>query len=473
MSLGMGGGGTAYVDGYHANFINPANLMINQGNNTNMTIGVMGGLGVKAGGTLMNFSVYNDYLTNGNTINGQLRENMINDWFGSGYSDMKEISTTVNVVPLGFALKKKDYAFSVATRARAIIDADVNRGLAELAFYGADAEKFANPVPVNFVSHSVSFAEISIGYARQVMEIPTLLFARDIKIYAGVAPKYIMGMQSVSMEMNSTLQVTQTTPTQQGKVIHIFDYSLETIGDLSNQLQDFEEARNTQSDANFDDYVDYDGSDAASVQASGFGLDMGVTAEMDVSNTLFFLNFFGDEKILRLSMSLTDFGSIKYDNSASRVYADGIFEYTGAVGEDDPEDYFDNLVDSLDHDIYGNFDSKDLGSIKYTLPGMYNFGASLEVGKLTTAIDYGFGFNDHGTNSKRSVLNLGLEYRFFGFVPVRMGTRIGGYSSAAYSFGLGLDFRHFEFTLAGSTVGNSSNNGSSVSMAWSGLVLRF
>lgn len=28
-TIGMGGGGTAYVDGYHANFLNPANLMIN------------------------------------------------------------------------------------------------------------------------------------------------------------------------------------------------------------------------------------------------------------------------------------------------------------------------------------------------------------------------------------------------------------------------------------------------------------
>ena len=28
MTLGMGGGGVALIDGYHANFLNPANLMI-------------------------------------------------------------------------------------------------------------------------------------------------------------------------------------------------------------------------------------------------------------------------------------------------------------------------------------------------------------------------------------------------------------------------------------------------------------
>ncbi len=104
---------------------------------------------------------------------------------------------------------------------------------------------------------------------------------------------------------------------------------------------------------------------------------------------------------------------------------------------------------------------------------MYNFGASLEMGRFLAAIDYGFGFNHNGTNSKRSTLNIGLQYRFFGFVPLRVGTRMGGYSSASFSAGLGVDFNNFAFTVGASNVGNSSKNGASAGVAWSGFIIRF
>jgi hypothetical protein len=94
------------------------------------------------------------------------------------------------------------------------------------------------------------------------------------------------------------------------------------------------------------------------------------------------------------------------------------------------------------------------------------------MGKLLVALDYGFGFNNEGINSRRSVVNLGAQYRLFGFVPIRAGTRIGGYSSVAYSAGIGLDFDFLEFTLGASTVANSSNSGSSAAAAWSGFVIR-
>lgn len=104
---------------------------------------------------------------------------------------------------------------------------------------------------------------------------------------------------------------------------------------------------------------------------------------------------------------------------------------------------------------------------------MFNFGASLTMGKLTTSVDYGVGFNDSGTNSKRSTLNLGLEYRLLGLVPLRFGTRVGGYSSTVYSAGAGIDLNFLEFSAGLSLVGNDTENGGSVAAAFSGLVLRF
>lgn len=476
-TLGMGGGGTAFIDGYHANFLNPANLMINNtGRKPKRSIGLIGGIGFRAGGTFLNFDVYDRYLTKGLTIEGQTRTDMLNDWFGADQSNTRDLAATFSVIPLGFSNRGNNMAFSFATRVRTTQELTVNKGLLEMSFYGFDSDQFGGSgVPVNFNSRTLSYASFSFGYA---MELPIPLtglveklpFINGIKLYAGAAPKYLVGIQSTELDFISTLTVNPVTGSSEGGIMHDFEYSLYTYGDLSAQLSDYASARELDPDAKLDDFLDYDGSDAGSL-GSGFGLDLGVTAELDIS--LPALGILGKRQVLRLAMSITDMGSINYDENPSRVTAGGIANIDGNVGDKTPGDYFDDLADSLQNDVYGGFTSESVGARKYSLPGMYNFGAALTLGKLTTTLDYGFGFNDLGTNSERSVLTLGAEYRFLNFIPIRVGTRVGGYSSTAYSFGAGLDFRFFEFTVAASTVANSAENGSSATVAWSGLVFRF
>ncbi|MFP8488083.1 DUF5723 family protein [Gracilimonas sp. Q87] len=469
-SIGMGGGGTAYIDGFNANFVNPANLMLDT-HKGRTQIGIAN-TGFKAGGTLANLSVYNDYLTTGLLIDDETRENMLNDWFGESSANTRQMAGTVNVSPIGVSHRRSKQAFSIATRFRFTEDLTVNKGLAELMTYGLDADKFSVPTPVDFSSSTVAFAEISFGYARKVLEIPNLLFARDVKLFAGVAPKYLYGVYAADADFQSTLQMTRGGQASPFTVNHNFSYSLNTVGQLSQQLQAFEAAYYLDSDANIEDYVDYEGDDVGDLDASGFGVDLGATLEMDVSYLPIPL-FINKDKILRVSMSITDLGSISYKKTPSRIFAEGEFTYQGAQNEDSFNDYFDNLGDSLKTDVYGNFNAEETDGITHTLPGMYNFGASLEMGKLLVGLDYGFGFNNEGINSRRSVLNLGAQYRLFGFVPIRAGTTIGGYSSVAYSAGIGLDFDFLEFTVGASTVANSRNSGSSAAAAWSGLVVRF
>ncbi|MDZ7806610.1 MAG: DUF5723 family protein [Gracilimonas sp.] len=469
-STGMGGGGTAYIDGFNSNFVNPANLMLDTHKNRTQ-IGFVG-TGAKAGGTLANLSVYNEYLTTGLLIAGETRENMLSDWFGESSANTRQMAGTVNVSPIGVSHRRSKQAFSIATRFRFTEDVTVNKGLAELMAYGLDADVFSDPTPVDFSSSTLAFAEISFGYARKIIEIPNLLFARDVKLFAGVAPKYLYGIYAADADFESTLQMTRGGQGSPFTVNHDFSYSLNTIGQLSQQLQAFEEAYNLDSDANIEDYVDFEGDDVGDVDANGFGVDLGATLQMDVSNLPIPL-FVGKDKTLRVSMSVTDLGSISYKKSPSRIFADGEFNYEGAQNEDSFNDYFDNLGDSLKTDVYGNFNAEETNGITHTLPGMYNFGASLEMGKLLVALDYGFGFNNQGINSRRSVLNLGAQYRLFGFVPIRAGTTIGGYSSAAYSAGIGLDFDFLEFTVGASNVADSRNSGGSATAAWSGFVIRF
>lgn len=473
-SLAMGSGGTAYVDGFHSNFINPANLMLDI-HRPKTQIGLMN-IGAKAGGSLANVAVYNRYLTTGRLIAGETRTNMLNEWFGSSLSNERELSATFSMAPLGISYRSTNQAFSVASRVRVTEDFTINKGMAELMAYGLEADRFSTPTPVNFSSNTVAFAEISVGYARELdfINIPDLFFAKDIKLYVGAAPKYLYGVYTANLDFNSSLQIDDGSNGSNFTINHEFNYSLQSIGELSRQLQAYETAYNQNNSAEFGDYVEFEDitDDLGSPQAAGFGLDLGGTLEMDISSVPIPL-FIRKQKTLRISMSITDLGKLTYDQGASSIYADGDFSYQGAGDDDEFSNFFDTLSDSLQKDVYGKFNSKKISGITYNLPTMYNFGASLEMGKLMLALDYGIGFNKNGLNTDRSVISLGAQYHVLGFIPIRVGTRVGGYSSAAYSAGIGLDFDFLEFTVGASNVANSENFGSSAGVAWSGILLRF
>ena len=473
-TLGMGRGGTAFIDGYHANFLNPANLMINNtGRKPKNSLGIAGGIGFSAGGTLLNQKVYDEYFTKGLTLDETYRESLLNDWFGSSDEETREVSFGLSMVPFGYAHRGEKSAFSVATRVRTIEDFTVNRGFMELALAGLDSDVFGDAVPVNFSNSVLSYAEISVGYA---MELPIPLtgfieklpFINGINIYAGVAPKYIVGLQSVDFDFNSTLQVASSTSPTGSQVVHDFNYTLTSYGEISKQLSEYTAEHALDPDAELD--FDYDGSDIGNL-GSGFGVDLGLTAEVDVSIPA--LGFLGKRQVLRLAMSLTDLGSVTYDESPSNIVASDTFILDGEAGDKTPDEYFEDLADSLQNDVYGGFSAEQTSGNKYSLPGMYNFGAALTLGKLTTTLDYGVGFNDLGRNTTVSRANLGLEYRLLNFIPIRFGTRIGGDSSPTYSAGFGFDFRFIDLTFAASTVTTSADTGSSYTVAMSGLSVRF
>jgi len=88
-------------------------------------------------------------------------------------------------------------------------------------------------------------------------------------------------------------------------------------------------------------------------------------------------------------------------------------------------------------------------------------------------MDIGKGMNDRANNSSSAFFGLGAEFRLLNALPIRVGMRSGGSTSSAYTFGTGLNLRNFEFTLSLLTVPNSEANGSGLSMAMSGFVIRF
>lgn len=484
-SYALGGGGTAYQDLYHANFINPANLMLNNDRRPSLTVGIAGGISSQTGGSLLNISTYNQYLTTGLVIEGQVADDMLNQWFGGNSADMRNMGTEIGIIPLGGAWRSDNWAVSIASRARIIGNSGFSRGFADLIFRGLDSEVFGNGRAVNSSQEYAVFNEISVGYGRTVMEMDDFLgFAKSAKLHVGAAPKMLMAYNYFDVTLNSMLTVNSATSETNASINHDFEYTIRAVGDLSDQLAEYNQQRAAGNDPTFGDVVSYDGSDMGSSKGTSFGIDLGATLEMDISNlTIFDLGMFKGDKKLLVGLSLTDLGSLNFnEGSRSFIAAENFtwrgFDYDQEVIENefdgDDGKYFESVLrDSIGSDVYGNFSTREESGFSVGLPTTLNFGSHLMLGKFSLMMDIGAGIVERGTNSKGLHMALGSEYKIINRIPVRLGMRTGGYSSTTYHAGTGLELRNLEFSVGAGSTRNSQSKGGSAGFAWSGIVLHF
>ncbi|WP_340102594.1 DUF5723 family protein [Rhodohalobacter sp. 8-1] len=484
-NIGLGGGGTAYQDLYHANFINPANLMINHSKRPAVTVGLAGGIYSNVGGSLVNIKTYNDYLTTGRVIEGATRDNMLNQWFGENSSDVRSMNMDVGIVPLGIAVRNNNWSVSITSRARILGNSGYSRGLADLIFRGFDADHFAEARAVNTNQEFLVYNEISAGFAITILKRDQLFgFGRNVKLHVGVAPKLLMGVNYARLNLDSSLQIEDASSQQNGRLEHNFNYSIEVAGDLSDQLAEFNEMRSQQMNPKIGDYLDPSAQDFTSFKGQSLGFDFGATLEMDIDHlSAFNLGIFKGEKKIRLGVSLTDVGSVKINDRTRSFSAADNFTWEGIAYDSeiidqqfggDENKYFESVVkDSIGSEIYGNLVTKEHSEFSKPLPMMLNIGTHLLLGKFSIMADVGTGYTSTGTNSERMHVALGTEYRLLNRIPLRVGYRSGGHSSATYHAGTGLEFRNFEFSAGIAASPNSEAYGSGLGAAWSGLVIHF
>lgn len=472
-NLGLGGGGTAYMDSYDANFLNPANLMLRNDRKTRLSIG-LGGLSVGLGGPLADITTYNKYLTKDLTLTSQLSATMLNEWFGTDPELNADLGYEIGIGGLGASFHTANWSASLATRSRVIGDIGVNRGLMEAFFHGLDPDVFGTGRPVNFGTNVMAFTEVSLGFA-----MPVLKF-NDMTLYAGVAPKFLLAHTMQQVDFTSTLTTTG------GTLTHAFDYSVRTYGKLAEDMDRFSAdyaAAPTDDKPDIGDYVEPAAGDFAGVQSTGIGFDLGTTLVMKAD----FIpipdwGFFRGPRTLAVGLSVTDIGKIAIADGA-RFRSSGTITFDGftydAVMIDEQfngefGDYTESVIrDSIGTDQYLGFASEGTEEIGRGLPTTLNLGAHLRMGRFGLMMDIGKGLNDTGINSTSVYTALGMEYRLFGFWPLRVGMRAGGYSNTTYHFGTGLEFRNVEFSLGAASSTSSKENGAGLSTAFTGLVLHF
>jgi hypothetical protein len=472
-NVALGGGGTAYIDSYEANFLNPANIMLRTDRKTGFTIG-LSSVSLSAGGPLANITTYNEYLTKGLTLSTDLTTAMLDDWFGGDPEVSTKAGLELNIVGFGTALQGSNWAASLAIRNRVITNLGVNRGLPEVFFYGLDPAVFGGGRAVNMNMDVLAFTEVSLGYSRHILNLG------DKQIFAGIAPKLLMGHNTQSLAFNSVITANN------GNFRHRYDYTIQTLGSLADGLTNYATDRdNTPEGAEepeIGDYIEPAASDFAGVQATSIGFDLGATMIMPAD----FIPIpkwgpFKGERQLIVGLSITDIGKLNFSDATQFVNTDEVF-YSGFNYDKDLIDaQFDGdfgsyaesvLKDSIGTEAYLDFSPDGSASVGRALPTTLNLGTQLRMGRFGLMLDVGKGLNDTGVNSTNMYMALGTEYRFFGFLPLRMGMRTGGYSSTTYHFGTGLEFKHFEFSF-GAASSTSSEKGAGISTAFSGLVFHF
>ncbi len=481
----LGGGGTAYQDLYHANFVNPANLMLNHDTRPKITIGVVGGLYAHTGGSLVNISAYNEYLTSGFVIEGDVRESLMNEWFGSSPANVSSVAMDVGVVPFGSVYRGDNWTLSFAYRVRVAGKAEVSRAFADLLFRGLDSDYFSTPAAVNTLNEYYAWNEWSIGYARVIYQNTGLFgFAKNLRIYVGAAPKLTFSNDYTSFLLQSDLTILGATEERGGEIIHDFVYRLDTAGKRASRLEEYNRDRVAGLEPDLNDYLDPDVNDFRGIRGFSLGLDLGVNAEMEFSDkALSDLGIFRGKKSLTVGLSLTDLGSLMFSDRARTFTADNILEWQGfsydreIIDEQfdgDESDYFESVLrDSIGSDIYGDFRTVTKNRHSVGLPTMLRLGSQLKLGRFAVAADAGIGLNSRGTNSLRPHLSMGTEYRFFNRIPLRAGYRTGGLYSTTWHVGTGIELRNFEFSIGAATTASSRKNGAGIGMAWSGLVFHF
>ncbi len=482
-NLGLGGGGTAYIDSYHANFVNPANLMLNEGIKPRFSIGLIGGISSSVGGSLVNVSVYNQYFTKGDTLAGAVASEMLDKWFGSDPGNMRSAGVQLDVIPIGLAYRGKNAAVGIALRNRVLLNTGISRGFAELGIHGLDGDVFSTARPVNMNMDMLAFHEASLGYSRKLIDIPNIGIAKNVKVYAGVAPKLLLGAHTSRLNLKSTLLMQGAEENSIDLIRHDFSYTLETNGAMAGQLREYHSDKQQMDEApDLGDYLEPEPEDFLGINGMGWGLDLGATIEMDLNVPVIGWIARGPEK-LRIGASITDLGSITFSEKAGRFTAKDVMEWRGFEFDQERIDRDFNgsrdeymeyvLQDSIASNMYGSFAPEDVGKVTRKLPAMVNVGAQLILRKLSLSVDFSKGFEEWGTSSERLSFAGGIEYRLLGFLPLRVGMRKGGVSSTSYSAGAGIEFKHLELSIAASTVRDSGSYGSNAAAAWSGLVLRF
>ena len=165
---------------------------------------------------------------------------------------------------------------------------------------------------------------------------------------------------------------------------------------------------------------------------SGFGVDLGVAANLDG---------------VLATLSITDIGSIHW--------TENLFETSSSYAGIITDPFSEATKDSIEKAIEGQ--TAPGSAFSTSLPTRLRIGFSFLSDSvralrgfpsgLLLAFDYTQGLTNSLNNTTTPRFSLGVEYRPIYFLPLRSGVSVGGGTGVRWAAGFGLDFHYASFDL--------------------------
>lgn len=459
-NVGLGGGGTAYLTGYEALFVNPANLYI-QEKNYNLQIALLqGGASFDTPLPFLNagdrFNHYYDSLLpyRSSQENRVLGEGVMDDFMDRNFPGNRRINRMQSHTDLywfGIKWSGSERSYAMALRSRINSVYENGRGIYSLQPIERGNELLLDR---SFYHHYQTLHELSFGYSESVSFLNGLI-PRLSEFIIGIAPKIVVAGPYLNSEFTNRYRSAdngQTWIHEQGFREHSTSYfttgqSFRT-GTLNNR-----------------DLTDYKFGDLLRPSGIGAGLDIGITYLITFGSDLSVLRRedMPTEKSLRFSLSITDLGMIHHFRDSETREIDyreesaelpqsttGVY-FQGAPGE---HLYFLSELEESPFDMVNQVSS---GSFEQILPTAIHAGALFQINRLKVMGDVSYQLTRSRYATNLPAAYIGAELRPLSFLPLRAGTRFAANETGFYSFGGGLETRFFDISagiqLKSSNVG--------------------
>jgi hypothetical protein len=447
----LGGGGTAYITGYEALFLNPANLFIrDKQNRFEITIGAFGaatqpvlrefGTGAQIDNFGDLFSPFEPGVTD-QDIGLDKRQDILDRNFpGERLQSQHLFRFETYWFGLKWNRPGRSYALSLRTRAG-------GRYVTGRGYY-TDEPILKGDLKIidrSLVSEFQTIHELSFGFAESFTFLNGLS-PRLNEVIIGIAPKLVVGGAFQSVKYSN-----EFTRESDGPWNRRFSYEQLTSSDFSDATTSFLLTGYPQTA--IDRHLDF--ADFFSPAGFGAGLDFGLTFLMPLGKDISTLQRMESEtkKSLRISFSITDVGFISYsDNAQEQIIEEETEtlqetgELSGTVFRGIPGQFLSFLNEDGNHPLFeSDIITNNFSTI---LPTAMNAGALIQLNWFKVMSDISLGLTNNAINTTKLVTFLGTEVRPFPFLPLRAGTRLATETPGFYSFGFGIETTHFEISTS-------------------------
>ncbi|MEX2463871.1 MAG: DUF5723 family protein [Balneolaceae bacterium] len=449
-NMALGGGGTSYLTGYEALFVNPANLFINEKDQPVQLSLFQGAFiyhSILPGTDNQNrwhqfLNVIKPYDPELNQqIDPDIRELLLQRNF-NGENLRRSFSAQTEMNWFGLKWKGEDRNYAIALRTRVGNQFQIGKGV------------FAEEIDTKIINQSFYqryqvLHELSFGFS----EAFTFLNGINPKLSTfiiGIAPKIVLPGAGLNVNFNNNYSFDSAEFFWENNP----EYHQITSGSFSNsEMNPFHNLFNNEErpvliNESFKNHLKPSG--------WGVGLDVGLTYLITFGNELYIPgsdNLIANQSI-RFSLSFTDIGATYINKDPIEYHSDlesSLSNRPGPVSElifsGSPNEHYNFLTEFSTQPIF-NSGTGSTDNFLMMLPSSVQTGALIQYHWFKFMGDASYTMSDNAFKPAGLISYLGTEIRPLPYLPLRAGTRFGKELPVVFSFGTGIETSYFDLNAA-------------------------